>query len=173
MKNEITQEYLKEILHYNKLTGLFRWKVDIYSGRNKKQKHVSIGDLAGTVNSKGYLRIGINHKSYLCQRLAWLYEYGEWPSNEVDHINHVRSDNRIDNLRNVAGLDNQKNVSKRKDNNSGFTGVSWNAKSSKWVAQMQVNKKKIHLGYFSSLEDAVCARKQANIEHSFHINHGE
>lgn len=171
--NKISQEYLKEILSYDKETGIFKWKIDIYSGRNKSIKHISAGDRAGTINGSGYLRIGIDKKSYLCQHLAWIYEHGEMPKNsQIDHENHIRHDNRIKNLRIVTNAINQKNVSKRKDNQSGFTGVNWHEKSCKWVAQIQIDKKKKHLGYFSDFYSAVIARKEANIKYGFHLNHG-
>ena len=88
----ITQEELKELLDYNPETGLFTWNV--YN--NIKNKTT-----AGTFND-GYIQIKIKQKIYQAHRLAWLYVYGEWPKGQIDHINGIRDDNRIENLRDVT-----------------------------------------------------------------------
>lgn len=162
----ITQKYLQSILEYNPDTGIFTWKIDV-------DNNVKYGNTAGNVNNKGYMRIAINKKSYLAHRLAWLYVYGEFPLEQIDHTNHDRTDNRIDNLRCVSNQENAMNASKRKDNKSGTVGVSWYNRYNKWVVQIKANNKRIHLGYFTDINDAIAARKQAEIKYGYHKNHGK
>lgn len=158
------QKELKKILSYDKETGVFTWKINI-------SRKVRKGDIAGMVNSEGYRRIGIKGKSYLSHRLAWLYEYGHFPKNETDHINHYKTDNKICNLRDVTGQENQKNELLTKRNTSGTVGVG--RFKSKWYARIGVNRKTISLGYFKDIKDAIRIRKNAEITYGFHLNHGK
>lgn len=142
----LTQAELKELLHYDPETGLFTWKV--------KKSSVNPGDKAGSYDLHGYLTVRINYKSYKCHRLAWLYVYGELPIECIDHVNRIRDDNRICNLRCVSKRQNQFNLSFNKKNTSGFTGVSYDKSRNKYEANIQVNKRKIFLGRF---DDAISA----------------
>jgi len=164
-KRIITQKRLKEILHYNPETGIFTWKI-----RQARSK-VSVGDAAGC-KTKGYTRIKINGKLYSSHRLAWLYVYGVFPVNQLDHINHARSDNRIENLREVTNQENHKNVSKHKRNRSGVNGIHWNSRDSNWKSGIMSNGKAIFLGNFTDKFEAICARKSAEVKYGFHSNHG-
>lgn len=101
----ITQEYLKDILEYDPLTGVFLWK-------KKIAKCIKIGNRAGFINGKGYERISINRTQHQSHRLAWLYVHGTMPEQQIDHINRIKTDNRIANLRDVSPSTNQEN---RKD----------------------------------------------------------
>lgn len=102
----------------------------------------------------------IDGKNYLAHRLAWFYVYGEWPKNQIDHINRIKTDNRIFNLRDVDNSTNQHNNALRKHNTSGTTGVM-NCKSRNcWGAQIYVNNKRIYLGIYKTKEDAILARKK-------------
>lgn len=83
----------------------------------------------------------------------------------VDHINHNKLDNRKCNLRICTHSQNNMNRVKQSNNTSGYTGVYWSKEHSKWHAQIECNKKRIHLGYYNDIEDAVKARKQAEIEY--------
>ena len=151
---ELTAEYLRSILGYDPATGIFTWKV---STANR----IKVGDVAGSPNGDGYLRLKVQSRLHLTHRLAWLYTYGEWPEDQLDHINRNRSDNRIANLRDVSHKQNLQNASKRSDNTSGHPGVHWYSRYSKWQARIKHNYKYIHLGYFTTIEDAVSARKAA------------
>ncbi len=111
-------------------------------------------------------------KSYKAHRLAWLYEYGEFPKYHIDHINHNRIDNRIANLREVSRIDNQRNQKKSATNKSGFTGVHWHKQAKKWLASITVNCKTIYLGLYEDKNEAICARLHANRLYKFHANHG-
>lgn len=165
MGNNITisQAQLKELLHYNPDTGIFTWLVN--RGRARA------GDIAGDIDARGYGRIGLLNSVQKSHRLAFLYMRGSIPK-YVDHINHDRLDNRWGNLRTASILLNNKNLSMSKTNTSGFTGVSFVKRISKWRAYIKINYKNIHLGYFTELSDAVTVRKQAEIKHGFHVNHG-
>ena len=166
--NEITQEYLKSILNYDPLTGIFIW-----INKPSKFNSIKIGDLAGYINTyTGYHLIRINRFNYPAHRLAWLYMYGSFPLYDIDHINHNRSDNRIENLREVTLQENQKNRSKNKNNTSGVTGIYWIESRKRWRVSISNAGKNNFIGNFKIKEDAIEARKQAEIELGYHQNHG-
>ena len=151
---ELTAEKLRSVLHYEPETGIFTWKV-------RTSTCVKVGDAAGCPGGGGYLLISVQSRLYRAHRLAWLYVYGEWPKDQLDHINRNRSDNRISNLRDVSTKQNQQNAGKRSDNTSGHAGVSWYKRISKWQAKITHNQKDVHLGYFATIEAAIAARKAA------------
>ena len=163
----ITQEELQSQLNYDPETGIFTRLVSNSPG-------VKVGSVAGTINSStGYVRIQIFGNRYQAHRLAWLYMYGEFPSKQMDHLDHNRINNVISNLRCASNQENLKNQTKRRNNTSGVTGVSWFKPTEKWRAQVTVNGKNKHLGCFIDKEEAIRVRNEANITHNFHPNHGE
>lgn len=165
---ELTQERLKSLLNYNPETGEFTWLV---GGRGCKA-----GEIAGYPKcdrgGKIYTYIGIDGKYYYAHRLAWLYIYGEWPKDQLDHIDQDSLNNRLSNLRDVTHSENHKNQKIPKNNSSGVLGVTFHNKAQKWVASIQVNSKSIHLGVFDLKDDAITARKNADVKYNFHPNHG-
>jgi len=161
----LTQKRLKELFSYNPETGDFT--------RTKTRSHnARKGDVAGSNDGAGYIRISIDKAHYRAHRLAWLYVHGKWP-NEIDHINHNRSDNRIINLREVVRHENAKNASFNSANTSGVTGVSWNKRAEKWEAYISDKTKRIKLGMFDSLIDATLVRERAEWQYGYHKNHGD
>ena len=160
----VTQEELKELLHYNPDTGIFT--------RIASRGSVKAGYIAGCLDKDGYITIKINCKTYKAHRLAWFYVHGKWPKHKIDHINHVRADNRIANLRCATCRENNKNSSLRKDNTSGVCGVCWYRPKKKWASQIMVNGMNVCLGYFTDKFEAICARKSADNKHGYHANHG-
>ena len=156
-ENILTHEYLKSILHYSVITGQFYWLKSI-------GKRTKANGLAGTMNSKGYINIGVNGKTYLSHRLAWFWVAGEWPANEIDHKNRVRDANYWLNIREATGSQNSWNKGVRLNNTSGYEGVSWNKKSSKWAAQININGKRKKLGYFESIELAYAEYHKSAIQ---------
>ena len=152
--NELTAEKLRMLLHYDPETGIFTRKV-------RTSPRIKVGDVAGSVNTSGYLLISVQSRLYLAHRLAWLYVYGEWPKLTIDHVNRNTSDNRIANLRDISHKQNGQNASIRIDNTSGHTGIIWCGREGKWLARICHNYKTIHLGYFTDREDAIAARKAA------------
>ena len=125
-----------------------------------------------TVNCRGYRRGRVLGDSYLAHRIAWAVYHGWWPEYEVDHINRNRSDNRIKNLREATRTENTRNKTIQLNNKSGFCGVRFHKKDKKWTASIGVHRKLIHLGNFTDIEDAIVARKSAEIEHGFFSGHG-
>lgn len=97
---------------------------------------------------------------------------GSWPKEQIDHINHVRSDNRWINLREATNQENCKNRSISIRNKSGVVGVRWTKGKTKWAAYIHVNSKDKYLGFFFDKFEAICARKSAENKHGFHANHG-
>lgn len=102
----------------------------------------------------------------------WLYVTGNWPENQIDHLNHKRRDNRFENLRDVNNQINHFNRPMQASNTSGFVGVSFQKATKSFEAYINIAKKKIRLGRFKNLIDAIDARKEANIKYGFHENHG-
>ena len=146
--------------------GQLFWKV-------KPSKRVRIGDKVGSLNSCGYLGVQIKRKHYQVHRIIFEMTYGPIPNGmEIDHINHNRQDNSPTNLRLVTHRQNQRNQSKSTKNTSGIVGVSWKSDRKKWHAQIRVNGKTKHLGFFENIADAAIARKNANASHKYHENHG-
>jgi hypothetical protein len=119
----------------------------------------------------GYLQCRYHGKWWLVHRLAFLLMGEELPP-EVDHINHDKTDNRWSNLRPADSSINMRNRPKFKNNTSGVTGVSWHKLSQKWVAQINVDGKRKHIGLDDTLLDAVAARMRAEKEYDYHPNHG-
>ncbi|QBR52757.1 HNH endonuclease [Erwinia sp. QL-Z3] len=157
----LTASEVKKILNYDSDSGIFTWILPA-------SKSIKPGRVAGSISSNGYLRIKINGKSYPAHRIAWLLVHNTFPDTEIDHINGEKLDNRITNLRIASRLQNNRNVIKRKDNTSGFKGVSWQLPNKKWVARISVNRKRLTIGFFDSKEEAAEAYKQASIKY-----HGE
>jgi hypothetical protein len=131
------------------------------------------GSPAGGFHKDGYITVGFNKKKYLAHRVIWTLLNGAIPDgSQIDHINHNRSDNRIQNLRIVTAAENAKNKSISVVNRSGFLGVYWVARLSKWKAVIEINNKKQYLGIYSCITDAVRARRKAEANLLFHKNHG-
>lgn len=157
----VTQERLKDLLHYNAKTGVFTWV--------KTTNGVNIGDIAGTKLPSGYVQITIDQKRYYAHRLAWVWVYGVQPPHYIDHVNRTKDDNRIKNLRPATNSENHQNQKKPLTNKSGVVGVCWNKAVSKWKAQIQVNKKTINLGHYSTIAEAANVRAAAKQKyHTFH-----
>ena len=163
----ITQSQLKKILSYNEYTGLFTWLVD------KPKSHIfKAGRIASCLDVHGYIQINIRGNVMKGHRLAWLYMTGEFPNGQIDHINHVRNDNRWCNLRVVDNEGNHRNRPKQKNNKTGVVGVCFVNAVGKYLATIWVNKKQVRLGYFKELEDAKAARLEANKKYGYSENHG-
>ena len=145
----MTPELLKELLDYDAKTGVFKWK--------KRRGRGIAGAIAGRISTSttapGYVQIMVSRKLYQAHRLAWLHVHGSMPYKQIDHINGIRSDNRIANLRLVNGALNSQNQRRaRKDNKTGFLGVSLHR--SRFQACIRKDRKIFHLGYFDSAKEA-------------------
>lgn len=168
-KNLPTPEELHNLLRYEPETGRLYWRErtpDMFSGPlAAREAHRFNTRFAGKeVTSKfaeGYGRVNINNATYLAHRVAWAMAYGEWPSAHLDHINGVRSDNRIENLRLSTPLENARNRTINRNNKSGCSGVFWRERNEHWQANIRHLGRTIHLGCFVEKFDAVLARLQA------------
>ena len=154
MKAYPSAEFLKSHVHYDKHTGIFTRVKD-----HIKKKYLA-GSVTGVSRPDGYFQIMIDGKIFLAHRLAWLYEFGEVPSKNIDHINGDKKDNRISNLRSVTQSVNLQNQRKAKGNrtHSKFLGVSLankgSCKEKPYQARIVVNSKAIYLGTFDTEENA-------------------
>ena len=142
----LNQQGLRELLIYDPDTGIFTWKVT--------RSHMTGGKVAGRLNTNGYVRIGIRNKYYYAHQLAWLYVHGEWAEAHVDHINGVRSDNRLLNLRPATSVQNSANVGIKANNTSGVKGVCWHKRAGKWRAQIKKGPRNVYLGLFTDINEA-------------------
>jgi len=131
------------------------------------------GKPAFTANSHGYRAGTIFDRMHLAHRVLWLLHTGFWPEEDIDHVNGNRSDNRIENLRSVPHVENQKNMCRGIRNKSGVVGVCWCGQINRWRANIRVAGSLMHLGYFAVFDDAVSVRKAAEVQYGFHVNHGK
>lgn len=171
-----TIEVLYELLNYDIFTGKLYWhNRDIKWFKNKiSQKRWNTrfaGKEAFNTDSRGY-RVGrLFKKNYFAHHVIWCMTVGYWPK-QLDHIDGNPSNNTLGNLREVDQKENRKNCKIPSNNTSGVQGVSWNTINKNWTAQIKINRVKHHLGSFYSKDDAIKARKEAEIKYNFHPNHG-
>lgn len=152
----LTQCRLKELLNYDPETGLFTRRI------KRAGIRANIGDIAGKFVDGDYVNIKINGKIYKAHRLAWMYVYGDFPDGEIDHINRIKHDNRIKNLRIVNRCDNMQNIiNPSKSNTCGFRGVSFKKEFGLYFSRIQTNNERIFLGYFDKAECAYAAYLEA------------
>ena len=161
--DKITQENLRKAFKYNPETGSIIHRYETLNGKKNQ--------VATYSHSSGYLSMSIGKKEYLAHRIIFMYVYGYIPE-QIDHINHIRNDNRLCNLRNATHMQNCKNHSLSKKNTSGHNGVSLHKPTGKYRAYIMKNYKHIHLGLFKTKEEAILARKNADLNYEFHKNHG-
>ena len=135
----ITQERLKEILHYDPDSGVFTWLSRKVTHRRINAWNTKYaGTIAGTIDKQGYIKLYINKKNLLSHQLAFIYMIGQAPD-QVDHINHHKNDNRWSNLRAATRAINSRNQPMSKRNKTGTTGIYW--KNKKWAVSIRLNNK--------------------------------
>lgn len=152
-------ELLKQ-LSYDPTTGIFI--------RNQSCKGYKAGKIVGCKRKDGYLVTTFNKKFFYVHRLAWFFVYKEMPNQLIDHINGIRSDNRIENLRVVTFFENAQNLKVHKDNKAKLKGAYWNEQNKNWRSSIRVNGKVINLGCFKTAEEAHCAYVKASKEYQTH-----
>lgn len=163
-------EYLRQRLRYDPETGLLYWRE--YPNFSMRWNSKYPNRVAGLINPRGYWRVCIDYKVYQAHRIIWAMEYGHWPKKEIDHIDGDKTNNRLSNLRLVDRVENSRNLSIASNNTSGVTGVSWHKKCNKWTVRIRYNGYYHYLGLFSSFDEAVKVRKNAEARLGFHKNHG-
>jgi len=161
----LTQERLKKILHYNAESGIF---TRLLSFNN----FAKVGGKVGWICSNGYLNIKIAKKQYKAHRLAWLWEYGNWPEDQIDHINGCRTDNRLANLRAVSQAENLRNMGISSNNVTGHRGVRLDKRTGRYYAYIGDSKKGSHIGSYATFDEARDARLQQERLQNYHPNHG-
>lgn len=166
---ELRYEEVARLFTYDRETGVLYWRI---RNRNTIQHKYVAGSLNG--NRDGYRRVKVKGKIYLEHRIIMMLCFGHIPENaEIDHINHVRDDNRLSNLRFVTRRENMRNQSLSSKSTTGVTGVHFSKARKKYVAQIKVNQKIIFLGNYDTLEEAAAARAEANVKFNFNDNHGK
>jgi hypothetical protein len=145
-------------LNYDPVTGVFTWVIS-------PARNVRVGAVAGSLRKDGYRHIKIDGKLHLAHRIAWFFVHGNWPVNQIDHINGIKDDNRISNLRLATSAENHQNRGKQRNNTSGYTGVNWDKPAGKWRAEIIVNGKLTYLGVFSDKEEAKQVREDAKAKY--------
>jgi hypothetical protein len=149
-----------ELFVYDPETGELRNRVD----RNGRARS---GALAGYRRADGYVNVAVKGKRYQVHRVAWLMTHGAWPAAQIDHVNGVRDDNRLINLREATAAENGRNRGATAGNRTGFKGVYWHKIGRKYVAKIKFRGKSTYLGLFTTPEAAHAAYQSAA-----YANHG-
>ena len=172
---DITPALMRQLLRYEAGTGKLFWRERNASIIPDLRLRCSwngqyAGQEAGHINNKGYRTVDVLATNMRAHRVVWAIVHGVFPKGIIDHINGVRDDNRIANLRDVSTQESAKNRGRQKNNPSGCVGVA--PRDGRWRVMIGTNGKRINLGTFSTFEDAVRARKTAEKKFGFHPNHG-
>ena len=160
---EFSPERLNRLLRFDPVSGKLFWRERPF---DKSFNTKYSGKEAGWVCGQGYINVTIEGVHYLAHRIAWAMYYGQWPTNDIDHKNRNKADNRIKNLRDVTNSVNHRNLRVRCDNSSGVTGVT--KRGNRWRAQIQVNGKTHYLGSYFSKRKAIEARRAAETKFDFY-----
>lgn len=145
----LTPDRLHDLLAYDADTGLFTWNVD-------RSRRVKAGDIAGSIDAKGYVVIQVDGTTYKAHRLAFLYMTGGWPPEEIDHIDGHRTNNRWGNLRAATVAENKRNARTRKDNHLGVKGVCRDG--NKFRAEIRHQGQRVYLGKYDTVAEAKAIR---------------
>ena len=170
-----TPSELRKLLDYDPATGVLTWRVrpvemfpDLRACRSWNSRY-SVKP-AGCINALGYSLIGINYHRLLGHRVAWAIHHGRWPEDQIDHINLIRGDNRIANLREADNALNSRNRTLHKCNTSGVAGVSWDRSRGLWQAYINNNTGRISLGRFDDMRAAIAVRLEAEEKYGYTQN---
>ena len=160
---QLTAARLRELLAYDHKTGILTRRV-------RTTNRIKVGNEAGTLRTNGYREVMLDGKLCASHRVAWAIVHGYWPVGEIDHVNGIRDDNRLSNLRDVSRSVNQQNIKRpKRDNNSGSSvpGVCWHKRDHRFRVRATLSGKQIHIGSFRTLaeaESASLAYRRANYE---------
>ncbi len=157
MAETLTSNKLKEVASYDPETGLFF--------RLVKVSNVSAGNVLPKPSRNGYFRMRIDGRLYYMHRLAWLYVNGAWPKNLIDHVDGIKTNNKIDNLREAAFFENFQNITIKSKAASGLRGAYLDKASGRWQSKILFRGKRISNGYFDTAELAHAAYVEAKRRH--------
>ncbi|MGV8823023.1 HNH endonuclease signature motif containing protein [Methylibium petroleiphilum] len=152
MKTELTAQRLRELLHYDPETGVFTRAIQL-------SPRAPAGVVVGGISPRGYVQMGVHQAgNHVAHRLAWLYVHGCWPTGEIDHINGVKTDNRIANLRDVSRTVNQQNrvAALRTNRSTGVLGVERKPGNAArpFLVRIRADGKRVRIGSFDTIEAA-------------------
>lgn len=168
--------WISDLVDCNPINGSIIWKYrhrekclneNEYSRWNSRYAHTPA---FSSPNANGYLTGSIFGRTRLAHHVIWAFVYGQFPTGEIDHINGNPADNSISNLRVATRIENCRNASRRKDNSSGATGVTRSGR--KWIARIGSGAGRTTLGSFDNFDEAVAARKRAEVELGYSERHG-
>lgn len=168
----VTATRLRHLLAYDADSGVFTWRV------SRTGRYAKPGATAGHISAEGYVVIGVDGRVYKAHRLAWLYVHGIWPGKDIDHVNGIRSDNRVANLRLASPSENARNSIVSSRNSSGYRGVTFHKGMGKWRAQIRHNGKLVRLGFFERPDEAYAAylsaaeRLHGDFSRAVHVSRG-
>lgn len=163
-------QYLRQRLRYEAATGKLYWRE--HPAMPPKWNGKWAGRQAGSTSVGKYSKLCLDGKMLKAHRVAWALHHGVWPEDDIDHINHDRTDNRASNLRVVSRQENCRNSSLSRRNTSGHAGITWCKRTHKWMAQIHPDGRGVYLGRYAKFDEAVAARKAAEVRYGFHDNHG-
>jgi len=157
-ETHLTAARLRELLSYDPETGIFTWRVN--------RRRIRAGSAAGHIYPRGYRCIRVDGRDYKAHRLAWLHIHGMWPVHRIDHIDCIRDDNRIFNLRDVTmSVNNQNRHKAAASSTSSFLGVSFCRTQQKWIASIKASGHTRYLGAFPTPEEAHVVYLAAKLLH--------
>lgn len=145
-RSKVTQEQLRELFTLDPDEGVFRYRVNRVRSK--------AGSVAGSIHHKGWRSIMINQRRYQEHHLVWLYVHGEWPVHEIDHVNGVRDDNRLSNLREADAFQQVMNCARPRTNTSGVKNVHFDRLSCKFKVYVKCRGKRVFVGSFPTLHEA-------------------
>lgn len=178
-----TPDMLRKLLRYEPSTRKLFWRrrsISMFSDGILSADHsckawngrYADKEAFTSLTSHGYLHGTIFTMTHQAHRVIWAMETGAWPTDEIDHINGVRTDNRMENMRDVSNSENSRNMRISKRNTSGFIGISWSKRDRRWRARIHADGADKYLGTFAEKGEAIAAREAAEIKHNYHPNHG-
>lgn len=179
-----TPAQLRQLLRYEPETGQLFWRERTPDTVNCKRESTRVRicknwnaryagkEVLQTASIRGHAYISVMCVKCLTHRVAWAVYHGEWPRFEIDHINGDQTDNRLENLRDVPHMENMRNCQMDHRNSTGQTGVWWDKSRGVFQAYITERRSRIALGRFKTIEEAVAARKAAELVLGFHRNHG-
>jgi len=176
---------LRRLIDFDPETGEMVWKIRPvwmfkphgHTGSRKHSAKFWNSRYAGTPALNAPMKVGYNEGTIFAIRVTahramWALVHGKWPEGQIDHINGVQTDNRIENLRDIPQAENARNSKRHVTNTSGVSGVCWDRKRQCWYARISVNNRNKFLGYSDDFDVAVSLRKAAEAKYAYHENHG-